>query len=857
MAGAAADDAEDPAEVFLARGYNLFTAPISDGQFSRIHRATRRRVTDAGAEFDEDVVIKEYLGEDSTAFSTDLEMTAAVQSHPNVVALCCSFDGVPRAMVMEWYSGGDLYDLVTGTSQAFQADLEASVAQVTRDLLSALQHVHTLQIVHRDVKPENVVAHADGRYVLIDFGIAAYTADRANMMRKCCTIGFAAPEVLMGVPYNTPVDIFSLGCVLYFCFCHRHPFCTEGNDMNSICAKTVECRVRFGAQFDAMNRDCISFIAALLNQRPVKRPSARKASRHRWLTQERVTAAAAATLVASAAAEELGQEPGQSSSSAAPAQQDVAEIRGEDVPPQAVTEPLEVEPLPLPDPAPAPEAEPEPAQAPVLVPVAPLTLMPDTTWSRSPQRLQRLRCLTATASTAASAATATFVKRAAAPAVGTGSASSAPELNARKYLLMDAIGAGAVSVSDDAIASASSAMFPTAAALAANAAMRQEQELGGGNAEAKAQEVATLDGDEVDYKVDKPPAEENVSTAAPSLARRWSIPGYFAQAVPYAESRSGTLYRAFEEEPTGDETAGIEGLIVKVFDKHPELYAVELKITKAVQAHPNIVSLASYYDGAASLLTMPFLAGGDLFHRVVDGGTMAEAEAGRVMQNLLSALVYIHRRGIVHRNVKPEKITCHQDRYMLRDFCQAAYLSDAEGMRQRRGTPGYVAPEVLLHLTYGTPADVFGAGAVLYFCLCRRHPFCTDSMDANSVCAQTTKCKISYGVEFQGVSNACTEAIGAMMNRCPSRRPTAKKAMRLRWLRFMEGAEATTGSQATEVALDNPQAPQEHFEPQLQQEIQPQQSQQPPLPRTRACATTTRLEKGLTTAVFEFLFPFF
>ena len=106
-------------------------------------------------------------------------------------------------------------------SIADEAERRAVLQRAARDLAGALAHVHSRGIVHGDVCPANVRLAADGRAILIDFGLAGPPAAGRGGARG--TLGYAAPEALTGD--RTPaVDLFALGATLYEAWSATAPF---------------------------------------------------------------------------------------------------------------------------------------------------------------------------------------------------------------------------------------------------------------------------------------------------------------------------------------------------------------------------------------------------------------------------------------------------------------------------------------------------------------------------------------------------------------------------------------------------------------------------------------------------------
>jgi eukaryotic-like serine/threonine-protein kinase len=140
---------------------------------------------------------------------------AAQLSHPNVVAVFDTGeeDGVPY-IVMELVEGTTLADEVRRRGP-LPADEAAALG---RQVCAGLEHAHARGLVHRDVKPQNLLLRDDGTLKVADFGIARSAAPSATLTEAGTLLGTAAymaPEVVHGAAATAAADVYSLGAVLY------------------------------------------------------------------------------------------------------------------------------------------------------------------------------------------------------------------------------------------------------------------------------------------------------------------------------------------------------------------------------------------------------------------------------------------------------------------------------------------------------------------------------------------------------------------------------------------------------------------------------------------------------------------
>lgn len=144
--------------------------------------------------------------------------------------------------------------------------------------------------------------------------------------------------------------------------------------------------------------------------------------------------------------------------------------------------------------------------------------------------------------------------------------------------------------------------------------------------------------------------------------------------------------------------------------------------------HPHIVTVFDFgEEGDVAYIVMEFIHGRDLKSRLDEGNFFELAEAIRIMSELLDALDYAHRHGVVHRDIKPANVMLDAaGRIKLTDF-GVARLADSNADRTMAGTmvgtPSYMSPEQIQGLPVGSRTDLFAAGIILYQLLTRKRPF--------------------------------------------------------------------------------------------------------------------------------------
>lgn len=165
-----------------------------------------------------DVAIKEFKVE--KGFNLDKyvgrELGILRESrHPNVVQFMGTTQHEGRLfMVTEYVGGGNLKSWIKDKSRDLSWRLRVSFAL---DVARALAYLHSNKIIHRDLKSENLLITENLRIKLCDFGFSRETASTAEERRRmsfCGTDDYMSPEIILGIPFDESVDIFSYGVIL-------------------------------------------------------------------------------------------------------------------------------------------------------------------------------------------------------------------------------------------------------------------------------------------------------------------------------------------------------------------------------------------------------------------------------------------------------------------------------------------------------------------------------------------------------------------------------------------------------------------------------------------------------------------
>ncbi|XP_048455681.1 MAP/microtubule affinity-regulating kinase 3a isoform X9 [Rhincodon typus] len=197
-------------------------------------------------------------------------------NHPNIVKL---FEVIETEktlyLVIEYASGGEVFDYLVAHGRMKEKEARAKFRQI----VSAVQYCHQKQIVHRDLKAENLLLDADMNIKIADFGFSNEFTVGSKLDTFCGSPPYAAPELFQGKKYDGPeVDVWSLGVILYTLVSGSLPF--DGQNLKELRERVLRGKYRIPFY---MSTDCENLLKRFLVLNPSKRGTLEQIMKDRWI----------------------------------------------------------------------------------------------------------------------------------------------------------------------------------------------------------------------------------------------------------------------------------------------------------------------------------------------------------------------------------------------------------------------------------------------------------------------------------------------------------------------------------------------------------------------------------------------
>ncbi|CDW76825.1 serine threonine protein kinase [Stylonychia lemnae] len=189
-------------------------------------------------------------------------------------------------LLLEYQEGGSLLDLAKENVSITERDIQTIMAQV----LLGLDFIHKENIVHRDIKLENILLRTkeEGVYEIriADFGLAKAIKPNENIFHRCGTPSYIAPEILRDQGYGTKADIFSVGSLMYNLVSGRYLF-SQSSKQNILLANKLCDITHVPNAIRKLSKQGQDLLMKLLESNPAVRLNAQQALNHPWFSLDK------------------------------------------------------------------------------------------------------------------------------------------------------------------------------------------------------------------------------------------------------------------------------------------------------------------------------------------------------------------------------------------------------------------------------------------------------------------------------------------------------------------------------------------------------------------------------------------
>lgn len=262
----------------------VFSEVLGSGAFAFVKKAVR---IEDGKEVAVKIIPKRNMKEHDKMVKDEINVLQGL-NHPNIIGFYDYFESRDKFyLVFELATGGELFDRLFERGKFSEKD----AVIIIRSILKGLKYLHSQNIVHRDMKPENLLfktADSDADLVICDFGIARNSSDTSSTLDNVCgSPGYVAPEVLNHKDYGTPIDMWAVGVIAYTLLCGYMPFRAE--DQAELTYEVQHARYDFHERYwKNISEDAKDFIKKILTLDEQARMTAKQALEHTWMTSENI-----------------------------------------------------------------------------------------------------------------------------------------------------------------------------------------------------------------------------------------------------------------------------------------------------------------------------------------------------------------------------------------------------------------------------------------------------------------------------------------------------------------------------------------------------------------------------------------
>lgn len=221
--------------------------------------------------------------------------------------------------------------------------------------------------------------------------------------------------------------------------------------------------------------------------------------------------------------------------------------------------------------------------------------------------------------------------------------------------------------------------------------------------------------------------------------------------------------------------------------KDLELVRSEIDIMKLCR-HKNVVRLLDHFENSEFIfIIMEYLAGGDLGNYCKKKKySLTEEEVCTIIYQITVAIDYLHKYGVVHRDLKPDNIMLSQPNDIssikIMDFGLSKIMGPQEKVADGFGTLSFVAPEVLIRKPYNKEVDIWSIGITLYYILTGTLPFDDDQDNEEVIAKKIVFSKLTfYDKKWKKISESCMDFCSKALIKDPEKRYKSKELLTHEW----------------------------------------------------------------------------
>jgi len=249
-------------------GY-LIQSKIGKGSYGKIYKVSRDGIVLALKRVD----MTNLSPQEQTDTLNEVSLMAQLDNEHIVRFYDAFMDNNSMYIAMELLSGGDLGNIIHRAQKARTLIDEDAVWPLLVESCCGLKYLHDRRMLHRDLKPQNIMLDSEGHVKLVDFGFTKLLAANQLAMSVVGTPLYMSPELLMKLGYDDRTDVWSLGCIFYELLTLSPPF--GGRSWEEL-TNNILNKVPPSPSPEKYSSDLITVISKMMTKDPKQRPSLRE-----------------------------------------------------------------------------------------------------------------------------------------------------------------------------------------------------------------------------------------------------------------------------------------------------------------------------------------------------------------------------------------------------------------------------------------------------------------------------------------------------------------------------------------------------------------------------------------------------